>query len=63
MSRRASPGSARGLRRADRELLGLAIPALGALFDELTAADPAADLLFSLELYIGALARAVDRSN
>ena len=34
MSQRASPGSARGLRRADRELLGLAIPALGALFAE-----------------------------
>lgn len=38
-------------------------PALAALLDELTTADPAADLLFSLELYVGALARAVDRSN
>ena len=38
-------------------------PALGALIDELVAADPAADLLFSLELYIGALARAVDRAS
>jgi AcrR family transcriptional regulator len=40
-----------------------AFPALGALLDELTAADPVADLSFSLELYVGALARAVDRSN
>lgn len=40
-----------------------AFPALAALVDELTAAEPAADLSFSLELYVGALARAVDRSN
>lgn len=40
-----------------------AFPALGALLDELTAADPGDDLLFSLELYVGALARAVDRSS
>jgi putative MATE family efflux protein len=30
----ASPGSARGLRQEDRELLGLAVPALGALLAE-----------------------------
>jgi len=38
-------------------------PALGALLDELDTADPAADLVFSLELYVGALARAVDLSS
>lgn len=38
-------------------------PALGALLEELHTADPAEDLLFSLELYVGALARAVDLSN
>jgi TetR/AcrR family tetracycline transcriptional repressor len=38
-------------------------PALGGLLEELDTADPADDLLFSLELYVGALARAVDLSN
>jgi TetR/AcrR family tetracycline transcriptional repressor len=38
-------------------------PALGALLEELDTADPAMDLLFSLELYVGALERAVDLSN
>lgn len=38
-------------------------PALGELLAELDTADPAEELLFSLELYVGALARAVDRSN
>jgi AcrR family transcriptional regulator len=38
-------------------------PALGALVTEFDLADPAADLRFSLELYVGALAHAVDRSS
>ena len=56
----AIPVAGQRPRKAGR---GAAFPALGALLEELTAADPAADLQFSLELYVGALARAVDRSN
>lgn len=54
--------SAPGLRRRPAGRWA-AFPALGALAEELETADPAADLLFSLEVYVGALERAVDRSS
>ena len=38
-------------------------PALDEVRDQLDMADPAADLLFSLELYVGALARVAERIN
>lgn len=38
-------------------------PALAAQPEDLDAADPAADLVFSLELYVDALSQVVDRSN
>ena len=56
----AHPAAAHRSRQSGR---WASFPALGALRDELVSADPAADLLFSLELYVGALAQAVDRSN
>lgn len=54
------PSAVRNGRQADR---WGSFPALGSLLEELDSADPAQDLLFSLELYVGALARAVDLSN
>jgi TetR/AcrR family tetracycline transcriptional repressor len=53
------PPAGRSGRPTDRSA---SYPALGALLEELDTADPASDLLFSLELYVGALARAVDLS-